>query len=361
MMDAPLLTAKLYIPPVWRETVPRPDLIECLSAGLGRSGGFARKLTLVSAPACYGKTTLLAQWVAQCGQPGAWLSLDEGDNDPARFWAYVVSALRTVRAEIGDIAGFIQAFTGTHRYILDYLVEEVLEQQPPGVRQLLLQTSVLDRVCSALCDAVVGTDEPAEGPSAGDSQSVLEHLERHHLFVVPLDDRRQWYRYHHLFVDLLRQRLQREQRDRVPELHRRASEWYERNGSIHEAVNHALAAGDYERMANLVWQNAWAILARGEMITLLRWLDGLPDEMVRSRSQLATFRAWVLALTGQLDDVDACLSGIEDQSWHGEATAVRAYVAHHRGDPTRAIEFGVAVAAGTLYPCSSSEINGWPQ
>jgi LuxR family maltose regulon positive regulatory protein len=475
-MDAPLLTAKLYIPPVRPDMVPRPDLIKRLNAGL------RGKLTLVSAPAGYGKTTLLAQWVSQCGRSVAWLSLDEGDNDPARFWAYVAGALRAIPLEMGgigqmafqsppppiesmltgllnqiveapdpfllvlddyhlirtpaihegiafllenlppqmhvvvatradpplpiprlrgrgqlaelyqsdlrftrgeaaqflnevtgldlsaedvaalerrtegwiaglqmaaasmrrqeDVAGFIQAFTGTHRYILDYLVEEVLRQQPPAVRQFLLQTSILDRLSSELCDAVIRDDEAGETPSAIDAQSALEHLERNHLFVIPLDDRREWYRYHRLFADLLRQRAQREQGEAVPELHRRASTWYERNGWIREAVHHALAAGDYERMAELVGQNAWAALARGEMITLLQWLDGLPDEMVGARSQLAMFRAWVLALSGQLDDVDACLRGIGHQDWQGEAAAVRAYVAHHRGDPALAIEYG---------------------
>jgi len=237
-----------------------------------------------------------------------------------------------------DVAGFIQAFTGTHRYILDYLVEEVLQQQPSGVRQFLLQTSILDRLSSALCDAVIGVDEPVEGQPAIDSQSVLEHLERNNLFVVPLDDGRQWYRYHRLFADLLRQRLQREQRDLVPGLHRRASTWYERNGTVREAVNHALAAGDYERAAHLIERIGWSILARCEMVTLLDWLAVLPQDFVHSRPQLVVLYAWALAITGQWDGVESCLSGIDPEPVQGQIAAVRAYVAGVRGDVPRTIE-----------------------
>jgi LuxR family maltose regulon positive regulatory protein len=473
-MDVPLLTAKLYIPPVRPEVVPRAGLIERLNAGL------YRRLTLLSAPAGYGKTTLLGQWVAQCARPVAWLSLDEGDNDPVRFWAYVAGALRTVRPEIGDIAqvvfqssqpppvesalagllnqiaeapdpfvlvlddyhmirtpaihegiafllenlspqmhlviatradpplglprlrgrdqltelyqsdlrftleeaatflnevmglrlsgedvaalegrtegwiaglqmaavsmqrrddvaGFIQAFTGTHRYILDYLVEEVLQQQPPGVRRFLLQTSILDRLCSALCDAVIGTGQPVDGQPAVDSQAVLEHLERNNLFVVPLDDRRQWYRYHHLFADLLRQRLRREHRDWEPELHRRAGEWYEQNGMVAEAVGHALTAGDLERAAHLIEQTGWATFTRGEMTTIRGWIAALPDDFVRSRPQLGVLHAWAMAKSGRLEDVESCLEGINSDLLRGEVAAVRAYVAGVRGDLPRAV------------------------
>ncbi len=142
-----------------------------------------------------------------------------------------------------DIAEFVHTFAGSHRYILDYLGEEVLLQQPEAVQAFLLQTAILDHLSGELCDAVIGAGESTEDGSFADSQTVLEYLERNNLFVVPLDDKRYWYRYHHLFADLLRQRLQRERPELVPELHRRASEWYEQNEQIAEAVGHALTSG----------------------------------------------------------------------------------------------------------------------
>ena len=142
-----------------------------------------------------------------------------------------------------DVAGFIAGFAGDDRYIVDYLVEEVLQRQPEQVRSFLLQTSILDRLSGPLCDAVTGQDG---------GKAMLEALDRGNLFLVPLDDRRQWYRYHHLFADVLRARLLDEQPDRVPELHRRASDWYEQNGERSEAIRHALAGEDFERAADLV-------------------------------------------------------------------------------------------------------------
>jgi LuxR family transcriptional regulator, maltose regulon positive regulatory protein len=132
-----------------------------------------------------------------------------------------------------DVAGFIAGFTGDDRYIVDYLVEEVLQRQPDQIRSFLLQTSILDRLSGPLCNAVTGQDG---------GKAMLEALERGNLFVVPLDDRRRWYRYHHLFADVLHARLLDEQPNRVPDLHRRASAWYERNGERSEAIRHALAA-----------------------------------------------------------------------------------------------------------------------
>ena len=339
----------------------RPRLIEQLNEGL--SSG--RKLTLISAPAGFGKTTLVSEWVAGCGRPAAWLSLDEGDNDPARFLTYLVAALQTIAPNVGegvlrvlqspqpppiesilttllneittipdnfilvlddyhlidskavdnaltfllehlppqmhlvittredpnlplarlrvrnqltelraadlrftpseaaeflnqvmglnlsaedvaaletrtegwiaglqlaalsmqghqDVPGFIQAFAGDHRYIVDYLVEEVLQRQPEPIRNFLLQTSILDRLNGPLCDAVTG--QPG-------GKARLETLQRGNFFLIPLDDKRHWYRYHHLFADVLRMHLMTEQPDQVPALHRRASEWYEQTWS----------------------------------------------------------------------------------------------------------------------------------
>ena len=379
-MNIPILSTKLYIPLPRTNVVLRPRLIERLNEGLDR------KLTLISAPAGFGKTTLVSEWVAGCERPVAWLSLDEGDNDPTRFLTYLVAALQTIAANIGegvvsslkspqppstesiltallneisaipdnfvlvlddyhvidakriddaltfllehlppqmhlviatredpqfplarlrarghltelratdlrftpaeaakflnqvmglnlsaediaaletrtegwiaglqlaalsmqgheDIPAFIRAFAGDHRYIVDYLVEEVLQRQPEHVRSFLLQTSILDRLNGPLCDAVTGQEE---------GNARLEALERGNFFVVPLDDKRHWYRYHHLFADVLFAHLMAEQPDQVATLHRRASEWYEQNGSAADAIRHALAAEDFERAADLV-------------------------------------------------------------------------------------------------------------
>ncbi|MGD9002616.1 MAG: AAA family ATPase, partial [Anaerolineae bacterium] len=225
-----------------------------------------------------------------------------------------------------DIAGFVRAFTGSHRYILDYLGEEVLGQQPEGVREFLLQTAILDRLTAPLCDAVVGRatlDKARDG-----SQAMLEYMESNNLFIVALDDQRRWYRYHRLFADLLLRQLQRQRPDLVPQLHRRASEWNEANSLTGAAVTHALAAEDFGRVAHLLEQAAWPMLTRGEMTTLLGWLDALPEDAVRARPRLGILRAWALALTGQLDEADSYLSGAEARYGRGEVAAVRGYIAH---------------------------------
>jgi LuxR family maltose regulon positive regulatory protein len=228
-----------------------------------------------------------------------------------------------------DVTGFIQSFTGSHHFVLDYLVEEVVEQQSESVQDFLLQTAVLDRLTGSLCDALTGQ---------GNGRATLEMLEHANLFIVPLDEERRWYRYHHLFADLLRQRLQRERRDLVSELHQRASAWYKENGLIPEAVNHALAAADLQQAAELIEQTAWAMLIRGEMTTLLRWLHALPDAEVCSRSGLALLRGWILAATGQLDDAESCLSSVHVPYERGAMAAVRGYIAHHRQETAEAIE-----------------------
>jgi LuxR family maltose regulon positive regulatory protein len=486
-VTAPLLKTKLYIPPIRAGLVPRPRLIEGLNAGA------ERKLTLISAPAGFGKTTLLSSWVhAVRAHPTApvhvaWVSLDEGDNDLLRFWAYVIAALQTVQRDLGEaarqvlqsrhpppiqalltglineliesphpialilddfhtitvrdvhdavtflvensapqthlilsgrtdppwplarmrargdivelraddlrftpeevaaflndvmglglsadeiaaldartegwIAGlqmaalsmqgrqdtgaFIRAFSGSHRFVLDYLVEEVLSQQSSDVQAFLLQTSILDRLTAPLCDAVTG---------GRDSQGVLARLEQANLFLVPLDNERCWYRYHRLFADLLRSRLQQIEPERLAPLHRRASEWYQRNGRIVAAVSHALAAGDVERVAHLVAGNALAIMGHGELTALARRLSALPEKIVRSHPWLGVSRAWVLAYTGQLEAVEARLRevevalespeirteiGTEARHIAGHIAAIRAYCAGLRGDMSRAAE-----------------------
>ena len=485
MQHHPLLHSKLYVPPVRPELVSRPRLIERLNAGL------RRKLTLISAPAGFGKTTLVSEWVHTMGTHKvgadrdaplqvAWLSLDEGDNDPTRFLTYLVAALQTLalsadgtsrvegmEANIGegtlsalqspeapptesiltvllneiattlddfifvlddyhvidaqpvdastsvdgvltfllehlppqmhlvvatredpnlplarlrvrdqltelriadlrftpseaalffnqviglnlsaeqvtsletrtegwiaglqlaalsmqgreDIPGFIRAFAGDNRYIVDYLVEEVLQRQPEPVRSFLLQTSILDRLSGPLCDAVrfglAETQSSSRGTGVAgqqDGRQMLEALERGNLFVVPLDDKRQWYRYHHLFADLLQARSMEEQPNQLPTLHRRASEWYEGNGSPADAIRHALAAEDFERAARLV-ELAWRDMDRSfQSATWLGWVKALPDELVRARPVLSAEYAWALLDGGELEAGDARLRDAE--------------------------------------------------
>jgi LuxR family maltose regulon positive regulatory protein len=475
MQQHPLLQTKLYIPPIRPQLVSRPRLIEQLNAGLTVRGGFSRTrdafsraLTLVSAPAGFGKTTLVSEWIHKVEAHGdsplrvAWLSLDEGDNDPARFLAYLLAALRTVEASIGkgvlsalqspqppptevvlvslindvaaipgsiilvlddhhtiesspvdnaltflldhlppnmhlviatredphlplarlrargqltevrakdlrftsdeaaeflnqamgldlsaedivalerrtegwiaglqlaaismqgreDTASLVQSFTGSHRYVLDYLVEEVLEQQTERVQAFLLQTAILDRLTGSLCDAVrFGT---AETPSSSggtaltgqdNGQAILDMLDRANLFIVPLDEDRRWYRYHHLFADLLGQRLRRTQPEQVPSLHRRASEWYEQRGFLNEAIEHALRGGYCERAAYLIEDQFGDYYGRGDQTSLRRWLAKIPEEYVFSRPRLCVLHAWNLFSFGQLDAADRRLRVAEE-------------------------------------------------
>ncbi|MGB3632712.1 MAG: tetratricopeptide repeat protein [Rubrobacteraceae bacterium] len=434
----PILLTKLSVPPLRASLVRRPRLSERLDEVMHG------KLTLVCAPAGFGKTTLLSEWLSGCERPAAWLSLDEGDNDPTRFMTYLVAALQTVAADVGEgvlgvlqspqppptemilttllneitnvpddfvlvlddyhvidaapidnalafliehlpprmhlgiatredpqlplarlrargqltelratdlrftaeeaaeflegmmgfdlseediaalesrtegwIAGlqlaalsmrgregvtrFIESFTGSHHFVLDYLVEEVLQRQPERIRSFLLQTSILDRLSGPLCDAVTGQE---------DGRVMLEAVERGNLFVVPLDDERRWYRYHHLFADVLQVRLLAEQPDRAPTLHRRASEWYEQYGLPAEAIRHALTAQDFERASGLVELAALGMLGSSQE-TLYRWLMALPDEVVRVRPVLSVYYAFALLGRGEFEAVDARLRDAE--------------------------------------------------
>jgi LuxR family maltose regulon positive regulatory protein len=518
-MTTPLLTTKLFLPPLRQGMVSRSHLIERLNAGL------VCKLTLISAPAGFGKTTLLSEWVstlglqdAENGRTGetrldqvslpkthpriAWLSLDERDNDPERFWIYFIAALQTAAPDLGGtalrllesqplapslsmtssprptekdasqgsrpgkpdesariesaltslineiaaardgggdlplilvlddyhvitaeaihkdvtflldhlppagglhlvIAGrtdpplplsrlrgrrqlseldetdlrftpdeastflnqvmklglstqdvdeleartegwvvglqmaaqsimgrssetmdpvrapasdrqfstpaeFIRSFTGSHRDVVDYLTDEVLHQQPAGVQNFLLQTSILDRLCGPLCEAVCSL-RAADSPVLGEgldqtAQDTLEYLETANLFIVPMDSERKWFRYHHLFAELLHQRLNRRQPDLAPALHLRASEWYASEGLIDQAVSHALRAGDYEHAANLIQRHLDYAFGRGEFILVRGWMEALPEELVRSRPQLCV--AYAYSTTNDLDRAD---------------------------------------------------------
>ena len=207
-----------------------------------------------------------------------------------------------------DVPEFIRAFAGDHRYIVDYLVEEVLQRQPEPVRSFLLQTAILDRLSGPLCDAVTGQE---------DGNAQLEALERGNFFVVPLDDKRQWYRYHHLFADVLHTHLRAEQPDQVATLHRRASAWYEQHGSAADAIRHALAAEDFARAADLIELAVPAMRRSRQEATLLGWLKALPDELIHCRPVLSVGYAGLLA-SGELEAVE-------------DPTARRRTVAGHDG------------------------------
>jgi LuxR family maltose regulon positive regulatory protein len=235
-----------------------------------------------------------------------------------------------------DSAGFIAAFTGSHRHVLAYLGDEVFAQQPEAVQTFLLHTAILDRLSGPLCAAVTGR---------ADAQAVLEGLDRANLFTVALDDQGHWYRYHHLFADMLRHRLQQTQPDRVPELHERASSWFEHQGFLQEAIGHALSAGAQDRAAGLIAQIAWVIYGQGAVETLRTWLDALPDRVLRAWPRLCAVQAWLLFGTHRmaqaehyLQAAEAALHGVPpDRSVEGEIAAVRAIVAASRDDPAQVL------------------------
>ncbi|MFN8594937.1 MAG: LuxR C-terminal-related transcriptional regulator [Anaerolineae bacterium] len=415
-MPAPILATKLYTPPLRPDIVQRARLLVRLNE--------SRILILVSAPAGFGKTTLISQWLTTLTGSGvrvAWLSLDEGDSDLARFLLYFVSAVQSIAPKCGesvlnmlqpmqstdvvltmllnelsaipnrfilvlddyhtldcqpidevltflidhlppnmqlvittredpqlplarlrargqltelratdlrftpveaaeflnrvmglnlsaadiaalenrtegwiaglqlaalsmrgrsDAASFIGSFTGSHRFVLDYLLEEVLQQQTPEIQSFLLRTSILDRLCGSLCEAVLLTP-------LGSGQATLEHLERANLFIIPLDNERQWYRYHRLFADLLRQRLQQTESN-VANYHLRASQWYAENGFVSEAFHHAIVAKDFARAADVA-ERAWqSVDYTFQTRAWLSWIKQLPDEVIRVRPVLCT-------------------------------------------------------------------------
>jgi LuxR family maltose regulon positive regulatory protein len=201
-----------------------------------------------------------------------------------------------------DVAGFIAGFTGDDRYVVDYLAEEVLQRQSDRVQTFLLQTSILSRLSGPLCDAVTGQ---------GGGKAMLGALDRGNLFLVPLDDRRRWYRYHHLFADVLQARLLDEQPDQVPDLHRRASAWYQQNGEPAVAIGHALAAGDFERGADLIELAIPAMSRTRQEATVRGWLEAIPGEVVRVRPVLSVGFAGALLSVGELEGVESRLRDAE--------------------------------------------------
>jgi LuxR family maltose regulon positive regulatory protein len=201
-----------------------------------------------------------------------------------------------------DVADLINSFAGSHRFIMDYLLEEVLEQQTERIQNFLLQTAVLDRLTGSLCETLTGQD---------DGQRTLEMLEHSNLFIIPLDEERRWYRYHHLFNDLLRQRLSRTQPDQVPELHHRASEWYEQNEFNDQAIEHALQAPDFKRAATLIKEIIDAAWGRGEHSKVQPWLDRLPEEILLAMPYIGIYQARYQCIGGQLDAAERTLAAAE--------------------------------------------------
>jgi LuxR family transcriptional regulator, maltose regulon positive regulatory protein len=515
-----LLATKLHLPRPRPGLLARARLLERLDRGM------ARELTLVCAPAGFGKTSLLGDWARHARRTVAWLSLDAGD-DPVRFWRYVAAALdgagiavgerlapllrgrqpasleavvtaivnqlavrpretalalddyhliqaRSVHQSLGfllehlpaslrlvvasradpplplarlrargqlaelraadlrfteeeaaallhqtaglhlpagsvaalaartegwvaglqlaglslqghpDPAGFVAAFSGSHRYVLDYLAEEVLDRQPEPLRGFLLETSVLDRLSGPLCDAVTGRS---------DGQQLLEQAERANLFLIPLDGQRRWWRFHHLFADLLRARLQQTHPERVPRLHRAAAAWCEAHGLVDDAIRHALAAGDGVWAARLIEQHFDALLHRAEGATVDRWVAALPAELVRSRPRLRLAQAVWATVVGRVDEAEPLLADAEQAladvgepsngpSVGPAATLVanvsasialtRAELARHRGDAERVVVFARQALAhltederadrhrvGCTWPWPTGSVAGW--
>lgn len=439
-MTDELLAAKLYIPSPGMGSIERSRLVARLNEGI-RLG---RKVTLVSAPPGYGKTTLVSSWLSGVGHPYAWVSLDEGDNDPVRFFSYIIAALRTIRDEIGTalegllqasilppaellinvlvnditaveypfvlvlddyhvignlfiheliqqimehltptmnlvlvsredpplclpkwrvrgqltelragnlkfnfdetaaffsakaelnlnddeittlvnstegwIAGlhlasislrgrdqeqvrsFIQDFSGNHRYVIDYLMEEVLRRQNANVRRFLCQTAVLDLLCAPLCDAVMARN---------DSRAILTELEKANLFLIAQDDNRVWFRYHNFFADFLRTQIEETERTT---LHKRAAEWYEANGYCENAVKHMLAADDTKEARSMLLCMACSMIERGHLRTLISLIEAISIKAVKDDAELISFKALALFLTGELDEATKCLAGSE--------------------------------------------------
>ncbi len=439
-MSLTLLNTKLFIPPLRPKAVPRPRLLERLDEGM------SRKLTLVCAPAGFGKTTLLSKWLLGCPLPSAWLSLDAADGDSTHFLVYLITALQTISATLGagmlqmlqssnppatealltvlineistvqshfvivlddyhwvvakpidevltfllehlppqmhlviatreepalplarlrsrgqltelrhaelrftldeaadflnqtmnlqlsdhnisalesrtegwiaglqlaaislrghsDAAQFIASFTGSNRFVQDYLLEEVLRQQPEEVQLFLLRTAILERLCGPLCDALL--------QKSNTGQKTLEYLEQANLFIIPLDHERKWYRYHHLFADLLQQRLRQSEQDNIATYHIRASEWYEASGLELEAFHQAGIANDLERCVRLIEGNGMPLYFRGFMAPMIRWLEVQPKSILNAHPILWVIFAWSLMLSGKPSQVEAKLQAAE--------------------------------------------------
>ncbi|MGD1864605.1 MAG: LuxR C-terminal-related transcriptional regulator [Phormidesmis sp.] len=259
-----------------------------------------------------------------------------------------------------NISDFVAAFSGDDRYIVDYLLEEVLQRQPERVRRFLLQTAILDRLTGSLCEAVC-----RDAIGQNDGQDMLETLERDNLFIIPLDNKRQWYRYHHLFADVLQAHALKEYPEQLPSLHRQASEWYEQNGLFSDAIRHALAAQAFERAADLIEQVWPAMRNRQQEATVLGWLKVVPDPLIRARPVLSVVYGLSLLNTGQPDGVEfhlhnaeqalakveGLMTNLETEQYRSLSASIanaRAFCAQSLGDFTGAIAY--AEQALTLLP-----------
>ena len=245
-----------------------------------------------------------------------------------------------------DPDGFVQAFSGSHLYILDYLIDEVLQRQPPEIQEFLLRTSILNRLSASLCDALW---QPKDMSTQGirSSEDCLAYINRNNLFLISLDDERQWFRYHHLFADLLRHQLARSMGDQVDDLHQRASCWFEQQGLISEALWHAIRANNYNRAAELIETRAHDLILQGYIVRIGEWLAAVPNDLVLARPLLSLYKAWYLVMTGEAKTVEIYLSAVEhhlkgepnnSQLLRETVAAIRAFMAGKTLDAPRAIE-----------------------
>ena len=226
----------------------------------------------------------------------------------------------------GDVRSFVEAFTGSHRYVIDYLAEEVLAQQPEEIRDFLIRTSILERLSGPLCDALLARSENDQSPNYQlpitnySSQTTLEHLDQANLFLIPLDDERRWYRYHHLFADFLREQLHKTlSSEAIAHLHQRAGNWYLGQEMVAEAVQHALAAQNFEQAAQLIERLSMTMLTQGEVVSLLNWLEGFPPSFITERPRLSLSLAWAYLILNRFDDIEPALKNAE-QKLRNEAT-----------------------------------------
>lgn len=470
-MSLPMLTTKISIPPVRETRVSRSRLLNRLE------GSLSRKLTLISSPAGFGKTTLLSEFASISERPVAWFSIDEDDNDSTRFFVYLIGALRTIQSDFGDsliqllqatkqepveklltilindinaeltpfvlvlddyhlieeqainqalvylldhqpeqmhimiatradpdlplgrlrardqlnqiresdlrftvqeteefltrVMGldlgeeqlaalegrtegwavglqlaalslreqadqkeFVEKFTGSNRYILDYLGKEVLDNQTQEVRDFLLRTSILERLSAPLCEALTGLNN---------CQQILDYLETNHLFILPLDQERTWYRYHRLFQDYLQKFLGDTQPDIVSRLHSEAGQWFERKGFIDAAIDHSIKAGEYEHVGDLIEETAEPRFMRSESSLIIRWINALPEQEILTNPSLCLIKAWALILRGgSAEGIDQCLEIVENSTVDGpllgSAFALRAFQSSMKGDAQTSLE-----------------------
>jgi LuxR family maltose regulon positive regulatory protein len=267
------------------------------------------------------------------------LALSDADvavlHERTEGWIAGLQLLALSMSGRGDASGVVESLAGSHRYILDYLVEEVFDRQPPEVQRFLLETAILERFTAALCDRVTERD---------DAHQMLLSLEHANLFLVSLDESRNWYRYHHLFADLLRHRLQIERGDEVPLLHRRASQWYAENDLLADAIGHATAAADWKTAAVLIDRASPSLLSSGQVDTLLGWFGALPPEVIDASPALCIGYGWSLILRERADDAQRYLDQVEvlaqgQPALLGQVAAARAHVARSRGDVGSVLAF----------------------